>query len=189
MRNDPTTLLLAAGLGAISGIRGMSGIALLSRRQAADHGRNGRRAARTLTSLSRLLQRRTTSALQNSNRLIQPVLSAPYADSVIATMAVGEMTADKAADLPPRTDLPSIIARASLGAISGMAVAEMRSAPRTTAALVGAAAAIGSAHLFYRMRKTITDRTRIPDWAVGLIEDVLVLTGGARLVDRISSAR
>lgn len=188
MRSDSTTLLLAAGLGAISGIRSLSGIALLSRHQAAGHGRDGRSAVRTLTSLSRLLQRRATSTLKSNHRLVSPLLSAPHADSVTATMAIGEMTADKAADLPPRTDLPSIIARASLGAISGMAVAEMRSAPRTAAALAGAASAIGAAHLFYRIRKAVTDRTRIPDWALGLVEDVLVLTGGARLVDRISSA-
>lgn len=169
MRDDSTTLLLAAGLGAISGVRSMSGLALLSRRQ---HLRTDDR-----------LGRRIRSRLFADGRSLVSVLSTKYADMATAAMAAGEMAADKGADLPPRTDLPSLIGRATFGALSGVVVAEMRSGNRVSAALVGAVSAVGSAHLFYRLRKVVTETTTIPDWAVGLAEDVLVLAAGKRLVD------
>lgn len=156
MRNDTTTLLLAAGLGAISGIRSLSAVALLS----LNEDSNGRASGR-LTSLLR---------------------SKP-AGAITSALAAGEMAADKAADLPPRTDLSSLIGRAGFGALAGAIVAESRSGNLATAALVGAVSAIGSAHLFYYMRNFVTERSAIPDWAVGLAEDLLVLRGGKRIVE------
>lgn len=167
MRDDSTTLLLAAGLGAISGIRSMSGVALLSRRQQADDR----------------LHRRIQSHFFDDGRSLGSVLSTKAAGVLTAAMATGEMAADKGADLPPRTDLASLIGRATFGALSGAVVAEIRSGNRVSAALVGAVSAVGSAHLFYRLRKVVSETTPIPDWAVGLAEDVLVLAGGKRLVD------
>lgn len=169
MRDESTTLLLAAGLGAISGIRSVSVVALLSRRQ-------------RLLADDRL-GRRIRSRLFADGRSLGSVLSTKYADVATAAMAAGEMAADKAAHMPPRTDLPSLIGRATFGALSGAVVAEIRSGNRASAALMGAVSAVGSAHLFYRLRKVVTETTTIPNWAVGLAEDVLVLAGGKSLVD------
>ena len=49
----------------------------------------------------------------------------------------------------------------------------------------GALSAIASAHLFYQVRKAATDQSSIPDWAIGLAEDVLILIGGKRLIDQL----
>lgn len=173
MRNDSTTLWMAAGLGGISGIRSMAGIALLSWQRHHRPGAQIRRAGEQVV-----------HRLSGDHR-ITSLLRREHADAVTATMAAGEMAADKVADLPPRTELPALVGRALFGALSGLAVAEIRSGPRALSAVVGAASAIASAHLFYQLRSAITSRSDIPDWAVGLAEDVLILVGGKRLVDQL----
>ncbi len=172
-RHDSTTLWMAAGFGAISGIRSMAGIALLS------WGRHHRPGG-TLRRLGEMAALRLSG-----NHRITTLLARRYVDTVTATLAAGEMTADKVADLPPRTELPALLGRAAFGALSGLAVAELRDGPRALAATTGALSAIASAHLFYQVRKAATDQSSIPDWAIGLAEDVLILIGGKRLIDQL----
>ncbi len=154
------TLAYAAGVGAIAGMRSMAAPALLSRR-----------LQQREQPSDRLLPRSTGVRLLGSRR----------AATVLTVLAAGEMVADKMPFVPARTELPSLIGRAASGALCGAVVAARRGGSQPVAAAIGAAAAVGMAHLAYRVRKRVGEATGLPDVVVALTEDAVALTTGSRL--------
>jgi uncharacterized membrane protein len=163
MSDAPTTLALAAGLGAVAGMRSVAPAALLSRRLAR-HPRHARGAARLLA-------------------------HAPVARA-LTLAAAGEMAADKTALLPDRIAPLPLAGRAFLGAFSGAVVAGRcgGAAPAATlaAALVGALAATGSTFLVYHLRREAGTRSGLPDLVFALAEDAVVLAAGTRLASAVA---
>lgn len=157
------TLLLAAGLGALTGMRSMSALAFLSGtlRQHPDR-RNGQ--------VVRLLSSRTTS-------------------NVLGVLAAGELAADKAPIVPDRTEPPALFGRLALGALCGYAVAEHLRGPKVAASLLGSAAALGSTYAAFNLRKGASNQTDAPDTLLGLAEDALVLLGGWLATTGVRSAK
>ena len=163
MRNNGTTIALSAGLGFVTGMRSMAGLAFMSR-----HFSQHSLAARRLGQVSSLLRSKRISGLMN-------------------TLAAGEMAADKMPAMPDRTQAAPLIGRAAFGAFAGMAVAEYRGAPRISAAVAGGLAAVGSTVLFYHLRGWAADKLNLPDWVVALVEDALVLTAGRQLAAELDA--
>lgn len=144
--------LVAAALGAVTGVRGAAGMAALAHKD----------AGASLT--ERLIARGST------------------------LIASGEVLADKAADLPARTEPVPLIGRAVLGALAAGLFARKHRVGIAEAAALGAVAAVATAFAATRLRRLITERTDIPDAAVGVVEDVLVLAGSTWIV-KTSAAR
>ena len=160
MNRTTLTLAYAAGMGAIAGMRSMAAPALLSRR---------------------LTQRkRPWDRLQPRAAAVR-LLASPRSATVLTVLAAGEMAADKMPFVPARTELPSLVGRAASGALCGAVVAARRGGSKPVAAVIGAAAAVGMAHLAYCVRKRVGETTGLPDVVTALAEDAVVLLAGTRL--------
>lgn len=144
----PATLLLAAGLGAITGVRSMAGFVVLTRHAAA----NGFRRRGVITRWAA----RTAVARASS------------------ILAAGETLFDKLPFTPARTRPLVLIGRVVAGAVVGTMVADARREPRVWPAAVGAGAAAVSAIGATRLRRATTRRTRLPDPAFGAGEDAAI---------------
>lgn len=151
MHDKTTTLVLAAGIGFVAGMRSMTAPALVSRHRAQQPDDNTR--------------------LGTSSRTA----------NVLGVLAAGEMVGDKTPFVPDRTDWPSVAGRALSGGGSAAVLAADRGDTPGFAALVGSAAAVGSTFLSYHLRKKAKDLSGLPDPLLGLVEDGLALTLGSKL--------
>lgn len=140
--------LRAAILGTMSGMRSIAGPATITRRAYREaRGFNG--------TIFRLLS-------------AGPVVG-------LATLAqVSEIVIDKLPILPDRILPLPLLGRAFYGgAAAAAAFAEARR-PMIMGAAIGALAAMGSAHLFYRLRMGAGKRLHLPDPLVAIAEDGVV---------------
>ncbi len=151
------SLLQSAGLGAITGLRSMSGMAMLARR----------------------LQQRPPQ--QWPHPLLQRLAREPFA-SLTALLAAGEMAADKLPFIPARTDPLPLTGRAVLGAAVGAAAGLLEEQPWWAGAIFGSAAAVATAFAGYHARRLLTGEDGLPDPIVAVLEDGLVLGLGRRLL-------
>lgn len=151
-----SALRRALGLGAISGLRSMSGPALVSR------------AAAT----GRLSLEGTTLAFLGSPRVSKALLVA----------ALGELLGDKLPMTPSRTSPPPLLGRAASGALVGAALFASDGRRAAPGAAVGSSAAVAAAFAGERLRALAGDKTGLPDPVLALIEDAVVLLGGPRLL-------
>jgi uncharacterized membrane protein len=144
----------ALGLGAISGLRSLSGPAFVSR--AASRGGldlGGTRLA---------------------------FLGSPRLSKALIVMALGELVGDKLPVAPSRTGLPPLLGRAASGGLVGAAlfVAEGRRA--TVGAAIGSSAAVTAAFAGEGLRGLVGEKIGLPNPAVALAEDAVVLLVGSR---------
>ncbi len=144
----------AIGLGAISGLRSMSGPAFVS--LAASHGK--------------LNLEGTHLAFLGSSRL----------SKVLVLMELGELVVDKLPQTPSRTELPSLLGRAASGALVGAAVFVSDGRRATTGAALGSTAAIVAAFAGERLRALAVEKTALPDLVAALAGDATVLIVGLR---------
>ena len=143
----------AACLGVIAGMRSMSAPAM------------------TTTQLSRV---------QPDDLVGSPLdwMTSPITASVFRALAAGEIIADKLPFLPARTDALPLLGRAGTGALSGAAVCVADGEGMVEGAVVGAIAAVASAHLFYQLRRRLGKATPLPDPVLAVAEDTLMLALG-----------
>src|SRR5690554_6569809 len=92
---DGRTVGIALGMGAVSGMRSLSGIAFLSHRLSDDSF--GRRVGKVAS----LLKSKRVSRL-------------------LTALAAGEMATDKLPVVPARTEVAPLLGRAALGALAGI---------------------------------------------------------------------
>lgn len=163
--SEPTTLAYAAGMGAVAGMRSMTAPAFLSRRLAG--------------------RKRPWDRLRSRPAVLR-LLSDRRSATALTGLAAGEILADKTPAVPRRTTFPSLVGRAASGALCGAVIAARRGGSQPVAALVGAAAAVGAAHLAYRLRKEAGEATGLPDLVLALVEDAIVLTSGSRLAAAVA---
>lgn len=142
-------LLAAAGLGAVTGLRTMTGLAMASH-ELSD------RPAGEIVGLRRWLA------------------SDPVAIALSA-LAIGELVADKMPELPDRIDLAPLAGRGVMGAFLG-AVAGGED-HWIAGALVGAAAAVTAAWVGWSVRKEAGWATGLPDSVVAMAEDAVAIAG------------
>lgn len=153
-------IALGAAIGAIVGARSMSGPAILG--------------------VAGALRPAPSGALRAT--------STPLAASVLATMAAGEMVADKHPRMPARNSPLPFAARIVVGGLCGAAVAARSERPVLGAAAAGALAAAIGTRVAYRARAELAERFPERSLAPGLIEDALVLAAGAALVGALARA-
>jgi len=142
--------LKAAGLGVIAGARSMMAPALTS--------------SYLLTHPSLFLD---ASPLKG--------MASPKAANVLRLMALGELVGDKLPKTPNRTAPLALAGRAAFGGLCGAAVFQAEGKPAAIGAAVGAAAAVASTFLTYTLRRNLSKATKLPDPAVAVAEDALML--------------
>lgn len=130
---NPTTVSDIVTLGAITGLRSMSGPATLAAR---------------------------------GEGPLKPLL---------ATLAVGEMLADKTSVVGNRTAPIPLAGRAIIGALLGSIVARGAGSSVVKGAIIGSGTAVLAAHLAYFLRT----RSPFPNALSGVLEDAIVITTGA----------
>jgi uncharacterized membrane protein len=89
---------------------------------------------------------------------------------LLVVAAAGEAVADKAPAVPPRTNVPSLGARALSGAVCGRVLAG------TPGVVPGALGALAGTFGAYRARAALGEATGAPDPLLGVAEDALALT-------------
>ena len=144
----------ALGLGAISGLRALSGPAFVSR--AASRGD------------------------LNLDGTFLAFLSSPRLSKALVLMELGELVGDKLPATPSRTSPPPLLGRAASGALVGAAVFVSEGRRATTGAALGSTAAIVAALAGERLRALAVEKTGLPDPVVALAEDATVLLVGLR---------
>lgn len=156
MNSTQRSLALAAAVGGLTGIRSVSGAAVLSH------------------AFSRNVHRRYG--------LLEKGFSSRLMAGLLKTLAAGEAAADKSSAIPPRTDAGPLGGRIAMGALCGFVLAHHLRGPVLAAAAVGGAAALGAAYSAYHLRKYLTAVLPVPDPLVGAAEDALVVSAGAKIV-------
>jgi uncharacterized membrane protein len=142
----------ALGLGAISGLRSLSGPAFVSRAASRGH----------------LDLDGTVFAFFGSPRIFK----------ALVLMELGELVGDKLPATPSRTSLPPLLGRAASGALVGAAVFVSEGRRATTGAALGSTAAIAAGLAGERIRALTVEKTGLPDPVVALAEDAAVLLIG-----------
>lgn len=156
----------------------------------------GLRSMMPLYFLSRSLAAPPPPAAAQDLGLLAPLVS-PVAERTLGTAVVGEVLADKAPFIPARTEALPLLGRLLSGALAGAAAttstrtaAEPQVSPGAltpallVAALAGAAGALATTFAGHRLRRAITTRTRIPDLAVAVAEDLLCLAWSSAVARR-----
>ena len=151
------SMVTAAGLGAVTGLRSFQSVAWLSREYA--HGRVPMGA----TALRRWLADDTVC-------------------TVVAALSVGELVADKVPGVPARIQPAPLMGRAAIGGAVGALVSGRDD--RVLGAAVGAAAAIAASFGGWFLRTEAARRTRLPDAVFAVIEDAAAVIGARLLAER-----
>ena len=156
-QNRESMTFRAIGLGAIIGLRSMSGPAFLSR--AVVDGR-----------------------VRNLEDTRFAVLGSPKAAIALSVLQLGELVGDKLPTMSSRTNLLPLLGRATFGAlvVAALFVSEDRNS--FSGGLLGAGAAVTAAYTGEKLRASIVEDTALPDQVVALLEDGIVLLGGSLLL-------
>ena len=149
----------ALGLGAISGLRSLSGPALVS--HAASHGR--------------LNLEGTPLAFLGSSRL----------SKALVLMELGELFGDKLPMALSRTALSPLLGRAASGGVVGAAIFISEGRRSTTGTVLGSTAATVAAFAGERLRAFAVEKTGLPNSVVALAEDAIVFLVGFRLLRNV----
>jgi uncharacterized membrane protein len=149
----------AIGLGAISGLRSLSGPAFVSRAASRGH----------------LDLDGTPFAFLGSSRVSKALI----------LMELGELVGDKLPMAPSRTSPPPLLGRAVLGALVGAAIFVSEGRRAATGAALGSSAAIVAAFAGERLRALAVEKTGLPDPVVALAGDAIVLLVGLRLLRNV----
>ena len=109
-------------------------------------------------------------------------LSLPVSMYVFVALAIGELIGDKL-PIPPRIQPGPLVARAVFGGLCASALGIAAGESWIVPALMGAVAALVAAYAGYWMRRTITSRG-VPDLPVALGEDTVAILIGLFTVSR-----
>ncbi|HLJ53934.1 MAG TPA: hypothetical protein VKT77_02790 [Chthonomonadaceae bacterium] len=149
--NTIVSLARAAMLGAATGLRSATGVAVVSRGLRSRHWIAGEGGA-------------LTAALARTE-----------VANALAVVAAGELVADKLPLVPARIEPGPLLWRALLGGVCGAAACSGRRDRMAAGALVGAGAAVAAAYGGYHLRRLLTAEGKLPDVAVALAEDAVAI--------------
>ncbi len=150
--------LLAFGIGFVTGLRSMTGPALVC--WAAHLG---------------------WINLEGSRLVFMESTVATYGFSALA---LGELVADKLPFIPNRTSPGPLFGRVVLGALSGATLCVANGRSLAAGAILGAAGGAMGAFAGYRARARLVKTSRLPDWVIALSEDLVAMGGGPFLLSR-----
>lgn len=95
-----------------------------------------------------------------------------------ALTAIGELIGDKLPKTPSRLEEGSFVGRLTLGATSGAAIAVAFGRSRVVGGLLGSIGAAAGSVLGSQFRTAVSERTDVPDWVWGLVEDATAVAIG-----------
>ena len=157
-------LLLAFFLGVVTGLRSMTGPAVLA--WAAHHN------------------------WLNLHNTSLSFMASTMATVFFLLAAVGELIADQLPSTPSRTKPPGLIARVLFGGLCGAGIAAVgsRSAagPQSlvVGALVGVAGAVIGTYAGHEVRTRLVAALHVPDFIIATLEDIVAIGGGLFIVSR-----
>jgi uncharacterized membrane protein len=157
--NSSLVFLLAFGIGLVTGLRSMTGPALVC-------------WAAHLGWLN----------LEDSRLAFMGSTVATYGFSVLA---LGELVADKLPFVPNRTSPGPLFGRIVLGALSGAAISVAAGQSTVAGAIFGGVGGVIGAFAGYRARAGLVKNSGLPDWVIALAEDFVAVGGGLFLVSRL----
>jgi len=165
-------MVTAFGLGVVTGLRSLRGIAALAVEQK-DEGTRG-----WLRSHPYWKARR--------RQPIADALRSPMLANALRTGALAEGVADKQEEMPDRIDLFPLLGRVAMGALVGAAVAELSGEDdKLSPAAAGAVGAFAGAYGGWYARREIVRRYDVDDKYVGLAEDALAFGASKLLAKRL----
>jgi uncharacterized membrane protein len=138
----------ALGLGVVAGMRSMSAPAQLSR--AASRGR-----------------------IDSIEETPFAILASPRVSRLLTFLAVGEAVADKYHRVPDRISGPGLFGRAASGALVGAALFASSGRQGKAGATLGLISAVAASYPLYYARVGLLERSNLPNWVLGLLEDAL----------------
>jgi uncharacterized membrane protein len=150
--------LLAFGIGVITGLRSLTGPALVC--WAAHLG---------------------WFSLEGSRLAFMGSAAVTY---VFSAMALGELVADKLPFIPSRISPGPLFARIVLGALSGATLCTAGGSSVAFGAILGGFGGVVGAFSGYHARAGLVKKAGLPDFAVALLEDIIAVGGGLFLVSR-----
>jgi uncharacterized membrane protein len=112
-------------------------------------------------------------------------LAHPASLILFSVLAVGELIADKLPQIPKLTDPAPLAVRAIFGAACGAAIFASAEQSLLTGAVMGAIGGIAGSYSGYFLRRWLTAEKRLPDLPVALLEDLVAVGGGLILVSRL----
>jgi uncharacterized membrane protein len=104
--------------------------------------------------------------------------------SIFTLLAFTELVADKLPSTPARTAPPGLIARLSMGVLSGATVASAGAGSLAIGGLLGAAGSLAAAFAGMEVRKRLVKSLGVPDFVIAVLEDVVAIGGGLLLLSR-----
>jgi uncharacterized membrane protein len=137
--------------------------------------------------MNELTRAAAIGALSGSRTMLGPTLVARQilpasVTNLLATMALGELVADKSARIGNRTDPLQLAGRVAMGAVAAAVQAGRRR--RIQSALAGAAGALAAAYGSFHVRRLATRRLGMPNVVAGFLEDTVALGAAARMLRR-----
>jgi uncharacterized membrane protein len=105
-------------------------------------------------------------------------MGSPRVAQALKIAALGEMVADKLPIIPDRISPGPLAARILSGALCGASLCTAEGARAPIGAIGGGLSAIASAYAFYHLRQKLGATRILPDAALGLSEDALVVCTG-----------
>lgn len=156
---DNQRLGAAAGLGAVTGMRGLTGLAMVSR-ELSDRRRLPRHASR-----------------------LEEWLAEDLVAITLGALALGELVVDKLPGIPDRINPGSLLGRGVVGGLLGSIAAGRDD--RALGAAVGVAAALGTSFAAWLVRREIGRITLLPDPALALAEDAVAIAAASELVKEL----
>ncbi len=135
----------------------------------------GMRCFSALAFTSRRLSNEPSQAIRDSNLSF---LNSDIVLNGISAAAAGELICDKTSFIPDRIAPGPIACRAISGAVCGAVIFTEEKKDPFLGAAIGGLSAIAAAHLFFRLRRELTTTYKLPDTAVALCEDALMVGFG-----------
>ena len=154
-----TNFLPALGLGAISGVRSMMGLAFFTNQTSGKSDKKRKQAAAENPAMN--------------------LLNMPQTATVLKVMAAGEMVMDKMPFIPARTDAVPLLGRVAMGGLVGAAVSKDK---WIQGGIVGALGALVATFVVTYLRKTLNEEVHIPNVVLGIAEDALVTNAANAIV-------
>jgi len=105
-------------------------------------------------------------------------LASPRTARILTVLAVGEALADKLPFSPDRISPPGLVGRVASGGLVGAALFAAAERRAEIGAGIGLLASTAASYPSYYLRVKTQERFGLPNWAVGLVEDVLAQSTG-----------
>lgn len=111
-------------------------------------------------------------------------LGSTGATYAFSALALGELVADKLPFIPNRTSPGPLFVRLVLGALSGATLCAAGNSSVAGCAILGGVGGLVGTFAGYQARTGLVKKLRPPDFVIALLEDLVAVGGGLFLVSR-----